>query len=117
MSGPYGPVTQLPVDKERRINVHFRLPFMTKWGQSLIVTGTGKAAGTGCSSRHPVIGRAADDGMQQLSGLLSALWQDLQRHAAGQQEAVGMQAGSPNMHTTLTPPVPCNCQQAPCWAT
>jgi hypothetical protein len=41
MSGPYGPVTQLPVDKERRINVHFRLPFLTKWGQSLIVTGTG----------------------------------------------------------------------------
>lgn len=41
MSGPYGPVTQLPVDKERRINVHFRLPFMTKWGQSLVLTGTG----------------------------------------------------------------------------
>jgi hypothetical protein len=44
MSGPYGPVTQLPTDKERRINVHFRLPFMTKWGQSLVVTGTGEGS-------------------------------------------------------------------------
>lgn len=41
MSGPYGPVTQPPVDKERRINVHFRIPFLTKWGQSVVVTGTG----------------------------------------------------------------------------
>lgn len=43
MSGPYGPVTQLPVDKERRISVHFRLPFLTKWGQTLVVTGSGES--------------------------------------------------------------------------
>jgi hypothetical protein len=42
MSGPtYGAVNQMPSDKERRINVHFRIPYMTKWGQSIVVTGTG----------------------------------------------------------------------------
>lgn len=39
MAGPYGPVT--PMDKERRINVHFRIPYMTKWGESVVLTGTG----------------------------------------------------------------------------
>jgi hypothetical protein len=40
---PYGAVAQLPADatKERRISMHFRLPFLTKWGQSVVVTGTG----------------------------------------------------------------------------
>jgi hypothetical protein len=52
MSGPYGPVTQLPVDKDRRINVHFRLPIMTKWGQSLVLTGTG--AGGSSTQQQPV---------------------------------------------------------------
>jgi hypothetical protein len=46
-------VTQLPVDKERRINVHFRLPFLTKWGQSLIVTGTGVLVCSACTFKHP----------------------------------------------------------------
>lgn len=43
MSGPsYGGISQMSSDKqERRINVHFRIPFMTKWGQSIVVAGTG----------------------------------------------------------------------------
>jgi hypothetical protein len=46
MSGPtYGAVNQMPSDKERRINVHFRIPYMTKWGQSIVVTGTGMLNG------------------------------------------------------------------------
>jgi hypothetical protein len=51
MSGPtYGAVNQMPSDKERRINVHFRIPYMTKWGQSIVVTGTGALNST--CSRH-----------------------------------------------------------------
>lgn len=48
MSGPtYGMVNQMPTDKEKRINVHFRIPYMTKWGQSIVVTGTGAQSRSG----------------------------------------------------------------------
>lgn len=41
-------MTPLPLmDKERRINVHFRLPYMTSWGQSVVLTGTGRQQGGG----------------------------------------------------------------------
>jgi hypothetical protein len=53
MSGPtYGAVNQMPCDKERRINVHFRIPYLTKWGQSIVVTGTG--AFKSSRNRHTV---------------------------------------------------------------
>jgi hypothetical protein len=43
VSGPSYGLAQMPADKERRINVHFRIPFMTQWGQSIVLTGTGEA--------------------------------------------------------------------------
>lgn len=43
MSGPsYGGIGGgVPAEKERRVNVHFRLPYMTKWGQSIVLAGSG----------------------------------------------------------------------------
>eukprot|EP00775_Hariotina_reticulata_P007782 gene7782-7980_t len=45
VSGPSYGLTQMPSDKERRINVHFRIPYMTQWGQSIVLTGTGALLG------------------------------------------------------------------------
>lgn len=43
MSGPsYEGAVNMPSEKqERRINVHFRIPYMTRWGQSMVVAGSG----------------------------------------------------------------------------
>jgi len=45
MSGPSYGLTQMPTDKERRINVRFEDPLHDEWGQTLALTGTGAASG------------------------------------------------------------------------
>ncbi|KAI8466522.1 MAG: cytosolic 4-alpha-glucanotransferase [Monoraphidium minutum] len=42
-SVPQAPPSSL--DKERRIHLHFRVPYMTKWGQSVSLSGTGALLG------------------------------------------------------------------------
>ena len=43
-------------DKERRVHLQFRIPFMTRWGQSLMLCGEGEFTVEACHQTWPVEG-------------------------------------------------------------
>lgn len=113
MSGPYGLVTQQqPVDKERRINVHFRLPFMTKWGQSLIVTGSGTSNGAkgkllSCSTQHILSSSSSDSSIRMSYAHPQATVRSQKHHTS---------CYTPTPTTVLAHLVQIPVLQVPCWA-